>query len=207
MITRDVAQLKPISAVIVKSYDASCGSNDGTTDNEVKGRIIDRLGLGTSYTAVALNAFGWGDIGTSTASGTKFMTVGARLLHSSTTCADDFSELSTADRASNSALFLTGNTTSTLASGFMATSTSIGTFGVFTATATGSAAGQSTNFMDITGAQRFIQAALLWNANASSSGGSALHEAGVDLVFGAPDQVPLNTTSTAAVFVTTCNDA
>jgi|TARA_R110000824_G_scaffold260399_1_gene449056 hypothetical protein len=207
MITRDVAQIKSLSAVIVKSYDASCGSNDGTTSNEVKGRIIDRLGLGTGYTAALISATGWGDIGTSTASGTKFMTVGARLLHSSTTCADDFSELSTAHRATNQALFLTGNTTSTLASGFMATSTSVGTFGVFTATATGSAAGESNAFLDLTGAQRFIQAALLWNANASSSGGSALHEAGVDISFGAPDVVPLMTTSTAPVYLTTCNDA
>ena len=85
MITRDVAQIRPVHAVDVESYDASCGGNDGTTDNEVKGRIIDRLGLGRSYVSALLHAYGWGDIGTSTASGTKFMTVGARLLHSSTT--------------------------------------------------------------------------------------------------------------------------
>jgi hypothetical protein len=204
MITRDVAQIRPVHAVDVESYDASCGGNDGTTDNEVKGRIIDRLGLGRSYVSALLHAYGWGDIGTSTASGTKFMTVGARLLHSSTTCADDFDELSTADRPSNQTLFLTGNTTSTLASGFMATSTSVGTFGVFTATATGSAAGDAFGFYDITGAQRFIQAALLWNANASSSGGSVL-EAGVDIGFGEADVVPHQTTSTGAVYVTTCN--
>ena len=204
MITRDVAQIRPVHAVDVESYDASCGGSDGTTDNEVKGRIIDRLGLGRSYVSALLHAYGWGDIGTSTASGSKFMTVGARLLHSSTTCADDFDELSTADRPSNQALFLTGNTTSTLASGFMATSTSVGTFGVFTATATGSAAGDAFGFYDITGAQRFIQAALLWNANASSSGGSVL-EAGVDIGFGEVDVVPHQTTSTGAVYVTTCN--
>ena len=40
MITRDVAQIRPVNAVDVESYDASCGSNDGTTSNEVKGRII-----------------------------------------------------------------------------------------------------------------------------------------------------------------------
>tara|TARA_R110000824_G_scaffold27017_3_gene92268 strand:- start:65 stop:682 length:618 start_codon:yes stop_codon:yes gene_type:complete len=204
MITRDVSQIRPVRGVEEESYDASCGGNDGTTDNEVKGLIIDRLGLGRSYTAAALHAFGTGDIGTSTASGTKFMTVGARLLHSSTTCADDFAELSTAHRATNQALFLTGNTTSTLASGFMATSTSIGTFGVFTATATGAAAGDAFKAMDITGAQRFIQAALLWNSNASSSGGSVLR-AGVDLLLGAPDEVPALTTSTGAIYVTTCN--
>jgi hypothetical protein len=204
MITRDVAQIRPVHAVDVESYDASCGGNDGTTDNEVKGRIIDRLGLGRSYVSALLHAYGWGDIGTSTASGTKFMTVGARLLHSSTTCADDFDELSTADRPSNQTLFLTGNTTSTLASGFMATSTSVGTFGVFSATATGSAAGDAFGFYDITGAQRFIQAALLWNSNASSSGGSVL-EAGVDIGFGEVDVVPHQTTSTGAVYVTTCN--
>jgi hypothetical protein len=204
MITRDVAQIRPVHAVDVESYDASCGGNDGTTDNEVKGRIIDRLGLGRSYVSAMLHAYGWGDIGTSTASGTKFMTVGARLLHSSTTCADDFDELSTADRPSNQALFLTGNTTSTLASGFMATSTSVGTFGVFSATATGSAAGDAFGFYDITGAQRFIQAALLWNSNASSSGGSVL-EAGVDIGFGEVDVVPHQTTSTGTVYVTTCN--
>ena len=204
MITRDVAQIRPVHAVDVESYDASCGGNDGTTDNEVKGRIIDRLGLGRSYVSAMLHAYGWGDIGTSTASGTKFMTVGARLLHSSTTCADDFDELSTADRPSNQALFLTGNTTSTLASGFMATSTSVGTFGVFTATATGSAAGDAFGFYDITGAQRFIQAALLWNSNASSSGGSVL-EAGVDIGVGEVDVVPHQTTSTGTVYVTTCN--
>ena len=206
MISRDVAQIRPVRAVDVERYDASCGGNDGTTDNEVKGVIIDRLGLGRSYTSAMIHAFGWGDIGTSTASGTTFMTVGARLLHSSTTCADDFGELSTGHRASNQALFLTGNTTSTLASGFMATSTSVGTFGVFSATATGAAAGDSFKAMDITGAQRFIQAALFWNANASSSGGSNL-EAGVDILFGSPDEVPAQTTSTEAVYVTTCNNA
>lgn len=206
MITRDVAQIRPVNAVDVESYDASCGSNDGTTSNEVKGRILDRLGMGNSYTAAAVHAFGWGDIGTSTASGTKFMTVGSRLLHSSTTCADDFDEFSTGDRPSSQTLFLTGNTTSTLASGYMATSTSVGTFGVFTATATGSAAGDSFGFYDITGAQRFLRPALLWNTNASSSGGSVL-EAGVDILFGAPDLVPHNTTSTSPVYVTTCNDA
>ena len=204
MITRDVAQIRPVHAVDVESYDASCGGNDGTTDNEVKGRIIDRLGLGRSYVSAMLHAYGWGDIGTSTASGTKFMTVGARLLHSSTTCADDFDELSPADRPSNQALLLTGKTTSTLASGFMATSTSVGTFGVFTATATGSAAGDAFGFYDITGAQRFIQAALLWNSNASSSGGSVL-EAGVDIGFGEVDVVPHQTTSTGTVYVPTCN--
>jgi hypothetical protein len=205
MITRDVAQIRPVHAVDVETYDASCGGNDGTTDNEVKGKIIDRLGLGRSYTSALLHAYGWGDIGTSTASGSKFMTVGARLLHSSTTCSDDFDELSTGNRPANQALFLTGNTTSTLASGFMATSTSVGTFGTFTATATGAAAGDAFGFYDITGAQRFIQA-LLWNANASSSGGSVL-EAGVDVGFGSVDVVPHQTTSTGAVYVTTCNDA
>jgi hypothetical protein len=204
MITRDVAQIRPVNAVDVESYDASCGGNDGTTDNEVKGRIIDRLGLGRSYVSALLHASAWGDIGTSTASGTKFMTVGARLLHSSTTCADDFGELSTADRPANQPLFLTGNTTSTLASGFMATSTSVGTFGVFSATATGSAAGDAFGFYDLTGAQRFIQAALLWNANASSSGGSRM-EAGVSLGLGEADVVPHQTTSTGAIYVTTCN--
>jgi hypothetical protein len=204
MITRDVAQIRPVHAVDVETYDASCGGNDGTTDNEVKGKIIDRLGLGRSYTSALLHAYGWGDIGTSTASGTTFMTVGARLLHSSTTCADDFDEFSTGKRPSNQALFLTGNTTSTLASGFMATSTSVGTFGVFTATATGAAAGDAFSFYDITAAQRFIQASLLWGANASSSGGSVL-EAGVDIGFGAVDEVPHQTTSTAAIYVTTCN--
>lgn len=204
MITRDVAQIRPVHAVDVETYDASCGSNDGSTSNEVKGRIIDRLGLGRSYVSALLHAYGWGDIGTSTASGTTFMTVGARLLHSSTTCADDFDELSTADRPSTQALFLTGNTTSTLASGFMATSTSVGTFGVFTATATGAASGDAFSFYDITGAQRFIQAALLWGANASSSGGSVL-QAGVNIGFGEVDVVPHQTTSTGVVFVTTCN--
>jgi hypothetical protein len=204
MITRDVAQIRPVHAVDVETYDASCGSNDGSTSNEVKGRIIDRLGLGRSYVSALLHAYGWGDIGTSTASGTTFMTVGARLLHSSTTCADDFDELSTADRPSTQALFLTGNTTSTLASGFMATSTSVGTFGVFTATATGAASGDAFSFYDITGAQRFIQAALLWGANASSSGGSVL-QAGVNIGFGEVDAVPHQTTSTGVVFVTTCN--
>ena len=204
MITRDVAQIRPVHAVDVETYDASCGGNDGSTDNEVKGKIIDRLGLGRSYTSALLHAYGWGDIGTSTASGTKFMTVGARLLHSSTTCADDFDELSTGKRPSNQPLFLTGNTTSTLASGFMATSTSIGTFGVYTATATGAAAGDAFGFYDITAAQRFIQAALLWNTNASSSGGSVL-QAGADIGFGSVDQIPHQTTSTGVIYVTTCN--
>ena len=206
MITRDVAQIRPIHAVHHERYDASCGGNDGTTGNEVRGQIIDRLGLGRQYNSALLHAYGWGDIGTSTASGTKFMTVSGRLEHSSTTCADDFSELSTAQRPSAAPLFLTGNTTSTLASGYMATSTSIGTFGTFSATATGSAAGEAFAHYDLTPANRFIRAALLWNTNASSSGGSQL-EAGVDLGLGAVDLVPHNTTSTGAVFVTTCNDS
>jgi hypothetical protein len=86
----------------------------------------------------------------------------------------------------------------------MATSTSVGTFGVFTATATGAASGDAFSFYDITGAQRFIQAALLWGTNASSSGGSVL-QAGVDIGFGEVDAVPHQTTSTGVVFVTTCN--
>jgi hypothetical protein len=206
MITRDVAQIRPVHAVQHQRYDASCGGNDGSTSNEVRGQIIDRLGLGRQYNSALLHAYGWGDIGTSTASGTTYMTVSGRLEHSSTTCADDFSELSTGKRPSAAPLFLTGNTTSTLASGYMATSTSIGTFGTFTATATGSAAGEAFAFYDLTPANRFLRASLLWSANASSSGGSNL-EAGVDLGLGAVDLVPHNTTSTAAVFVTTCNDS
>ncbi len=205
MITRDIAQTRPVHGVQHARYDASCGGNDGTTSNEVRGQIIDRLGLGRQYNSALLHAFGYGDIGTTTAD-TAFMAVSGRLEHSSTTCADDFAELSTAQRPSLAPLFLTGNTTSTLASGFMATSTSVGTFGTYTATATGSAAGEAFAFYDLTPANRFLRAALLWQSEASSSGGSNLH-AGVDLGLGSVDLVPHNKTSTTPVFVTTCNDS
>jgi len=205
MITRDVATIRPLLAVRHQRYDASCGSNDGTTGNETLGPIIDRLGLGRQYNSALLHAFGYGDIGTTTLD-TAFMAVSGRLEHSSTTCADNFAELSTAQRPSLAPLFQTGNTTSTLASGFMATSTSVGTFGTYTATATGSAAGEAFAFYDLTPANRFLRASLLWQAEASSSGGSNLN-AGVDLGLGAVDLVPHNTTSTTPVFVTTCNES
>lgn len=204
MITRDVAQIRPVHAVMHQRYDASCGSNDGTTSNEVLGLIIDRLGLGRQYNSALLHAYAWGDIGTSTVN-TNFMAVGGRLLHSSTTCADDFDELSTGNRPSMAPLFLTGNTTSTLASGYMATSTATGgTFGVFSATATGAGAGEAFSFYDIGGANRFLRGSFLWQAEASSSGGSVV-EGGLDLGLGAVDLVPHNTTSTTPVFLTTCN--
>ena len=58
MITRDVAQIRPVLGVRHQRYDASCGGNDGTTGNETLGPIIDRLGLGRQYNSALLHAFG-----------------------------------------------------------------------------------------------------------------------------------------------------
>lgn len=222
MITRDVAQVRAVigfnqdlsgatttvgageqAAVgIFASHtiiDASCGSLNGdSTGNLVPGLIIDRLGLGRNYNSVAVAATGAVDIGTSTLDA-KFAAIRAWLYHSSTTCADDFDRFSTDSEKSRGIAFLL-NTTSTLASGYMATSTAVGTWGTFSATATGKARADYNAQYDLTGAGRYVRPYLLPEAYASSSGGSAFSHATVTLVFGEPDEAPRSTTSTGALY-------
>lgn len=221
MITRDVAQLRVVKGFeqdlssatatgpegdrrgsIFASYsqlDASCGSLNGdATGNAILGLIVDRLGLGRGYNSVAVAATGDVDIGTSTADA-KFAAIYAWLYHSSTTCADDFDRFSTDSEKARGKAFLL-NTTSTLASGYMATSTSVATFGTFSATATGVARADYNAHYDLTGAGRYLRPFLFVEAYASSSGGSAFLNASVDLAFGEPDEAPRTTTSTSALY-------
>ena len=223
MITRDVAQVKLVAgfeqgpptvtatndgaegsrpSIILTSYtifNASCGTVNGdSTANAIAGLIIDRLGLGRGYNAVAVAAHGHMDIGSSTKDA-KFGAIYAWLYHSSTTCADDFDRYST-DREEPRAIAFLLNTTSTLASGYMATSTAVGTWGTFSATATGQARAHYTADYDLVGAQRYLRPYLFTELYASSSGGSAFVSAGVDLIFGEPDEAPARTTSTGALW-------
>lgn len=222
MITRDVAQLRTVAGFVQNpttatatgdgseggftgigaSYsviDASCGSLNGdSTANLIAGLIIDRLGLGRGYNSVLVSAHAAVDIGTSTLDA-KFASIRAWLYHSSTTCADDFDRFSTESEKSRGIAFLL-NTTSTLASGFMATSTSVGTFGTFSATATGKARAEYDAHYSLAGAGRYLRPYLLAEAYASSSGGSVVRNAGVNLIFGEPDEAPRQTTSTGAVY-------
>lgn len=225
MITRDVGQLRTVlgyaqgvstvtatndgaegpgtmsGATIIKSFSqfaASCGSLNGdSTANLVAGKIIDRLGLGRGYNAVNVGAVAQFEIGTTTKD-TKFAAVSAWLYHSSTTCADDFDRFSTdREKARGKAFVGYGpSTTSTLASGFMATSTSVGTFGTFTATATGRAWADYDAAYDLTGAGRYLRPYVLVESYASSSGGSQATAVAVALTFGSPDEAPRTTTST-----------
>ena len=215
MITRDVAQLRTVAAVRQSvdstttstdqtlgrsTFSASCGGMGGgtSTANHITGLIIDRLGLGRGYNSVLLSARAIADIGTSTLDA-KFGSIMAWLYHSSTTCSDDFDRYSTESEKSRGILVLL-NTTSTLASGFMATSTSAGTFGTFSATATGGARGEYDAFYSLAGAQRYLRASMIVEAYASSSGGTKLADASVDLIFGEPDEAPRQTTSTGALY-------
>ena len=225
MITRDVGQLRTVlgfaqgigtvtatndgaegpgavgASSIFKSYSifaASCGSLNGdSTANLVAGQIIDRLGLGRNYNSVLVSAAAQFEIGTSTVN-TKFSAISAWLYHSSTTCADDFDRYSTESEKSRGIGFVSygPSTTSTLASGFFATSTSVGTFGTFTATATGRAYADYNAAYDLSGANRYLRAYTLVESYASSSGGSQALGVGVHLVFGEPDMAPRTTTST-----------
>lgn len=199
MITRDVAQLKPVVALDNASYDASCGGLGGgtSTANHFPGLIIDRMGLGRSYNSVRLHAGMLADIGTSTLDA-KFGSVMAWLYHSSTTCADDFDRFSTDQEIGRAPLYAT-NATSTLAGGYMATSTSVGTFGTFSATATGSARADYSADYDLTGAQRYLRPYVIAEAYASSSGGTRVRLAS-SLIFGEPDEAPSRTTSTGAAW-------
>ena len=223
MITRDIAQLRTVTGFeqlpttttatndgaegsrgvsnIHTSYtvfNASCGGMNGdATANGVMGLIIDRLGLGRGYNNVLLSARGTVDIGTSTLDA-KFGAIYAFLYHSSTTCADDFDRFSTESEKARGRAFLL-NTTSTLASGFMATSTAAATFGTFSATATGAARADYNAFYPLEGAQRYLRPLLFVEAYASSSGGSQFVTAGVDFVFGEPDEAPRTTTSTGSI--------
>lgn len=228
MITRDVGQLRTVlgyaqgvptvtatndgsegpgtvgATTIFKSFSqfaASCGTLNGdSTANLVAGRIIDRLGLGRGYNAVAVSAVANFEIGTTTKD-TKFGAISAWLYHSSTTCADDFDRFSTDREQSRGKAFVAygPSTTSTLASGFMATSTAVGTFGTFTATATGRAYADYNAAYDLAGAGRYLRPYVLVESYASSSGGSQATGVGVHLVFGEPDQAPRTTTSTGTL--------
>jgi hypothetical protein len=225
MITRDVAQLRTVlgfsqqpstatatadgaegpgtmsGKTITKCFSifaASCGTLNGdSTANLIAGRIIDRLGLGRGYNAVNVSAVANIEIGTSTVDA-KFAAVSAWLYHSSTTCADDFDRFSTEqEKARGKAFVYYGpNTTSTLASGFMATTTAVGTFGTFSATATGRAHADYNAHYDLTGAGRYLRPYVLLEMYASSSGGSQATGVAVSLVFGQPDEAPRTTTST-----------
>lgn len=215
MITRDVGAVRAVvgftqsvdatststdSTVSKRStLAASCGSLNGdSTANAIAGLIIDRLGLGRGYNSVAVVAGSRVDIGTSTVDA-KFAAIYAWLYHSSTTCADDFDRFSTDFEKTRGRAFLL-NTTSTLASGYMATSTSVGTFGTYAATATGSARCDYNAHYELGGAGRYLRPFLFAEAYASSSGGSAHFGAYVDLVFGEPDEAPRTTTSTGALY-------
>ena len=226
MITRDVAQLRTVvgyqqapttttstndgaegsraASIILNSYtvwNASCGSMNGdSTGNGSAGLIIDRLGLGRNFNSVSMSVSGNVDIGTSTLD-TKFAALYAWLYHSSTTCADDFDRFSTESEKSRGIAFLL-NTTSTLASGFMATSTSVGTFGTFSATATGQARADYNAHYSLAGAGRYLRAHVFAEAYASSSGGSQFVNAVATMVFGEPDEAPRTTTSTGALYKT-----
>ena len=222
MITRDVAQLRavvgfaqnPTTATATNDgaeggftgigasysiFNASCGSLNGdATGNLVAGVIVDRLGLGRGYNAVSLVAQGTADIGTSTLDA-KFAAISAWLYHSSTTCADDFDRFSTENEQSRGRAFLL-NTTSTLASGYMATSTAIGTFGTFSATATGQARADYNAHYNLAGAGRYLRPYMLAEAYASSSGGTVWRSLSATLVFGEPDEAPRTTTSTSILY-------
>ncbi len=198
MITRDVGEVRVVPAFNSASYDASCGSMNGdSTGNLVLGFIIDRLGLGRSFNAVLVEADVDADIGTSTASDNKAGFISAWLFHSSTTCAADFDLYST-ERVARQPLFIFAgpNATSTLTGGYTATSTSVGTFGTFSATATGSARAGFGAVYSLAGAGRYLQVAVLPEAYASSSGGTRMR-CSASLIFGEPDDVAVfPTTST-----------
>lgn len=225
MITRDVSQIRVVVGVkvgpttatatgdgnegqasyIIHAYTklaASCGSLNGdSTGNAIAGLIIDRLGLGRNYNAVAVAATAGFDLGTSTASDSKFGAVYAWLYHSCTTCAFDFDRYSTDSEKPRAPAFLL-NTTSTLASGYMATSTAVGTFGTFSATSTGVARADYNAPYSLAGANRYLRAHMFVEAYASSSGGTMVPDALTMLVFGEPDESPRTTTSTSPVYKT-----
>jgi len=184
-------------------FAGSCGGMDGdSTANAIPGQIIDRLGLGRGYNSVGVSAFGSMDIGTSTINA-MFGAVYAWLYHSSTTCADDFDRFSTEHENARGIAYVL-NATSTLASGYMATSTSVGTFGTHTATATGAAKAEYDAHYPLAGAGRYLRPYLFVETQqtAASSGSSQWPHVGVNLIFGDPDEAPRSTTSTAAVYKT-----
>ena len=231
MITREIAELKtvigytqPVSLVTATGdgnekqsaalgniftgysvFAASCGALNGdSTANLVAGLIIDRLGLGRGYNSVNVSAVASFDIGTTTKD-TKFAAISAALFHSSTTCADDFDRFSTESEKAKGKAFVTHgpSTTSTLASGFMATATSTATatqFGTFTATATGRARATYDAPYALDGAQRYLRPYVLVEAYASSSGGSQALGVWVSLLFGSPDEAPKTATSTETLW-------
>lgn len=205
MITRDLAESVVVHALDQVTWDASCGTVQGcqieSTSAYAAGRIVDRLGLGRMYRAVAPVLTADGDIGTSTLDH-KYMAIGVRLMHSSTTCAADFDELTTGQRPAVQALFVIGNTDTCAhtAPGYQATATSTGSgasgSGAYTATATDAVIGHTpVSVYNLDNAGRYLRVEAMPFANASSSGGSVLRARGV-LLFGEPDLVPALTTST-----------
>lgn len=204
MISRDMRQARTVDAFSNASFDASCGDVAQTTSTEYAGRIIDRYGMGAAYTSalVSVAATYTGASSTVGDGAAGFTAVRAFLYHSSTTCADDFDRYSSDSEQAAAPLFLTGNTTSTLASGYQATSTAgTGTFGTYTATATGGAAGSYWAAYEITGAQRYIRVFPSVETHASSSGGPDVH-ANAQITFGNADAAPPTTTSTTPLYRT-----
>lgn len=225
MITRDVATLRtvvgyrqpvstatttgdgseaPANLIFVTGtvWNASCGSMNGdSTANAAAGEIIDRLGLGRNYNSVNLSAFGSMEVGSSTKD-TCFGSIRSWLYHSSTTCAADFDRFSTENEKARGIVVLF-NTTSTEASGYMATASSTaGTFGVFTATSTLTGKAEYDAHYSLAGAGRYLRPYLFVEGYSSSSGGSFWPHVGVNLIFGDPDEAPRTTTSTAPLYKT-----
>jgi hypothetical protein len=190
MINRSVAQIGQVTVLDNHTFDASCGVV-GTTAGEVMGLIVDRVGLGASYRSAKAIISAVGDIGTTTADA-AFIGFAVKMMHSSTTCNDDFNELSTASRKAMTGLFIVSNTTATStgnASGRMTTDAGI-------STSTGSAVWWGDlGAYDLGGAQRFLSIKLMPNLTASSSGGGVLRASGT-LALGDVDEAPPNSTST-----------
>lgn len=193
MITRNFQVMSKLG-VDHASYDASCEGGSAVT-----GVIIDRLMLGSGINAAMPSVAGDGDIGTSTAA-CSFVSVEAKIQHSSTTCADDFADYSTGSQAGTRAGFIVTNTTSTAAgigSGYLSTSTGL----LSTSTGAFSIESNPASY-DMTAAKRYLRMVLTPHLGATSSGGSKLRVQG-QMIFGAADQLPYATTSTERVIITT----
>ena len=65
MINRGLSQTAQFSVLEHHTFDASCGSvNGSSTGNEVMGLIVDRVGLGNSFNSVKAVMTAVGEIGT-----------------------------------------------------------------------------------------------------------------------------------------------
>ena len=199
MINRGLSQTAQFSVLEHHTFDASCGSvNGSSTGNEVMGLIVDRVGLGNSFNSVKAVMTAVGEIGTTTVD-SGFVGFQVKMMHSSTTCVGDFNELSTADRKGLQGLYIVTNTTATStgnASGRMSTDA-----GISTSTGTAVWYGDLGTYA-LTGAQRFLSVNLLPEVHASSSGGSVLRIAGALALGDAAESLP-NSTSTGVVVKTT----